>query len=33
MKKNNYEIINIIGVTMFFINKNKVLEINNLIKI
>ena len=33
MQKNNYELINIIGVTMFFVNKNKVLEINNLIKI
>ena len=33
MQKNNYELINIIGVTMFFVSRNKFLEMNNLIKI
>ena len=33
LKENNYELINIIGVTMFFVKKDYVPEINDLIKI
>ena len=33
LKEKNYELINIIGVTMFFVKKDYVPEINDLIKI
>ena len=33
LKEKNYELINIIGVTMFFVRKNSVSEISDLIKI
>lgn len=33
MEQKNYQLINIIGVTMFFVKKNSVIEISDLIKI
>ena len=33
LKEKNYELINIIGVTMFFVKKNTISEISDLIKI
>ena len=33
LKEKNYELVNIIGVTMFFVKKDTVSEINELIKI
>ena len=33
LKEKNYELINIIGVTMFFVKKDSVSEISDLIKI
>ena len=33
LKEKNYELINIIGVTMFFVKKDSVSEMNELIKI
>ena len=33
MEQKNYQLINIIGVTMFFVKKNSVTEISDLIKI